>query len=161
MANLDIPSTSSIAPISLSSSPSIRKSFANKLDYLYELSYVPDNSKISSESLPLVNPYHTFTKTPHSLVRPIKTLIKSSLKAPKEYIQASSFSQCQLPATSQVQFITFQIPPELPPQWIAQGYTHIYFDAICLALTYHARKGLPLCARLGLLNTRMKKIPGC
>ena len=92
MANPDIPSNSSVAPFSLTSSPSIRKSSASKLDYLYELSYVPDNNKISSEYLPLINPYHTFTKTPHSLVRSIKTLIKPSLKAPKEYIQASNFS---------------------------------------------------------------------
>ena len=157
MSNPDIPSTSSFASFSITPSPSIRKSSANKLDYLYELSYVPDHSKISSESLPLINPYHTFTKSPHSLVNTIKTLIKPSLKAPKEYIQASSFSQCQLPATSQVQFVTLQIPPELPSQWLAQGYTHIHFGAIRLALTYHARKGLPLCARLGLLDTRMKK----
>ena len=100
----NLPSTSSTAPFSLTSSHSLRKSTANKLDYLYELSYISDTNKISSESLPLINPYHAFTKTPNSLVRSIKTLIKTSLKAPKEYIQASNFSQFQLPATSQVQF---------------------------------------------------------
>ena len=115
MANSHILSTSSLVPFSLTSSPTIRKSSANKLDYLYELSYVPDTNKISPESLPLINPYHTFTKTPHSLVRSIKTLIKPSLKDPKEYIHASNLSQCQLPATFQVQFVTLQIPPELPP----------------------------------------------
>ena len=50
--------------------------------------------------------------------------------------------------------LSIQLEP--PSQWIAQGYTHIHFGAIHLALTYHARKGLPLCARIGLLDTNKK-----
>ena len=53
----------STLPMSLTPSPSIRKSTASKLDYLYKVSYVPDESKITSEELPLINPYHTFTKS--------------------------------------------------------------------------------------------------
>ncbi|KAF4360715.1 hypothetical protein F8388_016502 [Cannabis sativa] len=40
---------------------------------------------------------------------------------------------------------------------MAQGYTHIHFGAIRLALNYHGRKGLPVSARIGLLDTRMRK----
>ncbi|KAF4402876.1 hypothetical protein G4B88_010328 [Cannabis sativa] len=145
------------SPLALTPSPTCCKSTSNKLDFLYELSYVPNENKITSDSLPLLNPYQPFTKTPSSFTRSIKALIKPSFKAPKEYIQASKFSQCQLAPTPEVQFVTLEIPPELPPQWMAQGYTHIHFGAIRLALNYHGRKGLPVSARIGLLDTRMRK----
>ncbi|GMN60041.1 hypothetical protein TIFTF001_029130 [Ficus carica] len=44
-------------------SPSMRKSSASKLDYLYEINYVPDEQKIISEDLPIINPYHAFDPT--------------------------------------------------------------------------------------------------
>uniref|UniRef100_A0A6N2MSN9 Uncharacterized protein n=1 Tax=Salix viminalis TaxID=40686 RepID=A0A6N2MSN9_SALVM len=72
----------------------------------------------------------------------------------KEYVQASSFDQHKIPATSREQFVTLEIPSEFPEQWITQGYTHIHFGAIRLALSYHGRKGLPVAARLALLDTR-------
>jgi hypothetical protein len=72
----------------------------------------------------------------------------------KEYVQASSFDQHKIPATSQEQFVTLEIPSEFLGQWISQGYTHIHFGAIRLALSYHGRKGLPVAARLALLDTR-------
>jgi hypothetical protein len=72
----------------------------------------------------------------------------------KEYVQASSFDQHKIPATSQEQFVTLEILSEFPGQWIFQGYTHIHFGAIRLALSYHGRKGLPVVARLALLDTR-------
>uniref|UniRef100_A0A6N2MSM9 Uncharacterized protein n=1 Tax=Salix viminalis TaxID=40686 RepID=A0A6N2MSM9_SALVM len=72
----------------------------------------------------------------------------------KEYVQASSFDQHKIPATSREQFVTLEISSEFPEQWITQGYTHIHFGAICLALSYHGRKGLPVAARLALLDTR-------
>ncbi|KAF4378007.1 hypothetical protein G4B88_004614 [Cannabis sativa] len=57
----------------------------------------------------------------------------------------------------QEQLVTLQIPPEFPQQWIDQGLTHIHFGAVRLALTHHRRKGLPVCARIILLDTRMRK----
>jgi len=72
----------------------------------------------------------------------------------KEYVQASSFNQHKIPTTSREQFVTLEIPSEFPNQWISQGYTHIHFGAVRLALSYHGQKGLPVAARLALLDTR-------
>ena len=88
------------------------------------------------------------------VIRSIKTLIKQPSRVAKEYVQASSFDQHKIPATSREQFVTLEIPTEFPGQWISQGYTHIHFGAIRLALSYHGRKGLPVAARLALLDTR-------
>ncbi|KAG7572281.1 Viral movement protein, partial [Arabidopsis suecica] len=41
--------------------------------------------------------------------------------------------------------------------WRAHGYTHLHYGAICLALTLHGRKGLPVVARVALLDTRYKE----
>ncbi|KAF4347341.1 hypothetical protein F8388_014373 [Cannabis sativa] len=38
-----------------------------------------------------------------------------------------------------------------------RGLTHIHFGAVRLALTHHERKGLLVCARITLLDTRMRK----
>ena len=88
------------------------------------------------------------------LLSGIKTLIKQPSRVAKEYVQASSFDQHKIPATSREQFVTLEIPSEFLGQWISQGYTHIHFGAIRLALSYHGRKGLPVAARLALLDTR-------
>ncbi|KAJ6855345.1 hypothetical protein NC651_040109 [Populus alba x Populus x berolinensis] len=123
-------------------SPSIRQSTSTKLDYLYEV------------NLPLVNPYHAFVKKSPSVIRNIKTLIKQPSRVAKEYVQASSFDHHKIPATSREQFVTLEIPTEFTGQWISQGYMHIHFGAIRLALSYHGRKGLPIAVRLALLDTR-------
>ena len=73
----------SILPMSLTFSPSIRKSTASKLDYLYEVSYVPDESKITFKKISLINLYHAFTKPTNPLTRSIKSLIKQSPKTVK------------------------------------------------------------------------------
>jgi hypothetical protein len=135
-------------------SPSIRQSTSTKLDYLYEVSLLDDTQKISETYLSLVNPYHAFAKKSPSVIRNIKTLIKQPSRVAKEYVQASSFDQHKIPAISREQFVTLAIPSEFPGQWISQGYTHIHFGAIRLALSYHGRKGLPVAARLALLDTR-------
>ena len=123
--------------------------------------YVSKDCKVTSESLPIINPYHVFLTNSNSLVKSLKAIIETSIRTPIEYNQASSFSQYQLPITLQVQLVTLQIPPEFPSHWIAQGYTHIHFGAIRLTLAYHARKGLPINALIGLLDTRMKKTLTC
>ncbi|PON42240.1 Viral movement protein [Parasponia andersonii] len=70
---------------------------------------------------------------------------------------STKFDQCELPATNKDLYVTLQIPPEFPPQWIDQGFSHIHFGAIRLALTYHGWKGLHVCAKIALLDTRMLK----
>ncbi|PON71893.1 Viral movement protein [Parasponia andersonii] len=146
-----------ISQLSLSPSPSLRKSSASKLEYLYELNYVSEESKITSENLPLINPYHAFTKPSSSFTQSIKSLIKPTPRSTKEYVQSTKFDQCEFPVTNKELYVTLQIPPEFPPQWIDQGFSHIHFGAIRLALTYHGRKGLPVCAKIALLDTRMLK----
>ena len=41
---------------------SLCKSTANRLDYLYEISHVPEDSKISITIFPIVNPNTVFDK---------------------------------------------------------------------------------------------------
>ena len=47
--------------------PSLCRSIANRLDYLYEISYVPKDSKIPVTDFPIVNPYTIFNKPQSSL----------------------------------------------------------------------------------------------
>ncbi|CAL9217700.1 unnamed protein product, partial [Arabidopsis halleri] len=42
-------------------------------------------------------------------------------------------------------------------QWRAHGYTHLHYGAIRLALTFHGRKGLPVVARVALLDIRYRE----
>ena len=41
---------------------SLQKSTANRLDYLYEISHVLEDSKIPITNFPIVNPYTVFDK---------------------------------------------------------------------------------------------------
>ena len=41
---------------------SLRRSTTNRLDYLYEISHVPEDSKIPNIDFPIVNPYTVFDK---------------------------------------------------------------------------------------------------
>ena len=47
--------------------PSLRRSIANRLDYLYEISHVAEDSKIHITDFPIVNPYTIFNKPQSSL----------------------------------------------------------------------------------------------
>jgi len=149
------------APVSLTPSssastpPEFRVSNASKIDYLYEVS-LSDETKISETQLPLMNPYSAFAKptTSFSPIRSIRQLIHQTPKQVKEYVQSSKFDQHPIPATEKEYFVTLQIPPEFPRQWAQQGYTHVHYGAVRLALTFHGRKGLPVVARIALLDTR-------
>lgn len=143
----------SVSSLPLAPSTSSRRSSANKLDYLYEISYLDDENKITSGDLPLINPYHAFAKPTSSITRSIKTLIKHKPSATKEYVQSTRFDQYHLPASPREKFVTLH-QTSLNS---GQGFTHIHFGAVRLALTYHGRKGLPVSARIALLDTRMKK----
>ncbi|GJZ14295.1 hypothetical protein Tco_0549525 [Tanacetum coccineum] len=90
---------------SRSSSSSFRQSSASKIDQLYEISYVPDDSRILVEHL-----------------------------------------------------VSLSLPSDLPRHCLAQGYTHINFGAIMLALTFHGRKGLPVYSRMALLDTSSQSL---
>ena len=53
---------------------SLCKSIANRLDYLYEISHVPEDSKSPITDFPIVNPYTLFDKPQVSFKKSIKKL---------------------------------------------------------------------------------------
>ncbi|KAI9128937.1 hypothetical protein K1719_000420 [Acacia pycnantha] len=48
-------------------------------------------------------------------------------------------------------------PYNLIDKWKSEGYTHLHFGAIRLVLTLHGRKGLPVTAKVALLDSTYKK----
>ncbi|KAH9680012.1 hypothetical protein KPL71_026373 [Citrus sinensis] len=153
-------STSSSPPVTLSSTLSLPKSCSshttNKIENLVEYSYIPESAQISESSYPLLSPYHLY-KRPSSFTRSIRTLISTRRPHPKEYIQSSCLDQCSLQATPAEQYVTLEIPSELISNWKREGYTHLHLGGIRLILTLHGRKGLPVTARLAMLDTRFKQ----
>ncbi|KAH9697702.1 hypothetical protein KPL71_023720 [Citrus sinensis] len=147
-------------PVTLSSTLSLPKSCtshtANKIEHLVEYSYIPESTQISESSYPLLSPYHLY-KRPSSFTRSIRTLISTRRPHPKEYIQSSRLDQCSLQATPAEQYVTLEIPSELISNWKREGYTHLHLGGIRLILTLHGRKGLPVTARIAMLDTRFKQ----
>ncbi|GAV86198.1 MP domain-containing protein [Cephalotus follicularis] len=94
-----------------------------------------------------------FTKPHNSILKSIKSIIQPPTKKVKEYVQATIFDQCHLPATEQVQFVTLEILENLPKHWISEKYTHLHFGPVILALTFHGREGLPITSKIALLDT--------
>ena len=134
---------------------SLRKSTANRLDYLYEISYVPEDSEIPITDFPIVNPYTVFDKPQVSFKKSINKLLGPSQSSTvKEYVQAFKFDQYNIPASKTENFITLALPREFIIPWQKQGHTHLHFGAVRLALTFHGRKGLPVVSRISLLNSR-------
>ncbi|KAH9671284.1 hypothetical protein KPL70_017310 [Citrus sinensis] len=152
--------SSSQTPVQLSSSMSLPKTVTkhttSKLESLVEYSYIPDSVHVNESSLPLVNPYQLYQR-PSRFTRSIRSLISTSRSTPKEYIQSSSLDQCSLQSTSAEQYVTLEISPELISHWKQQRYTHFHLDSVRLILTLHGRKGLPVTARIALLDTRFKQ----
>ena len=134
---------------------SLRKSTANRLDYLYEISHVPEDSKIPITDYLFVNLYTVFDKPQVSFKKSIKKLLGPSQSSTvKEYVQASKFDQYNIPTSETENFITLALPREFVIPWQKQGYTHLHFGAMRLALTFHGRKGLPVVSRISLLDSR-------
>ena len=52
--------------------PSFHTSTTNRLNYLYEISHVPKDSKIPITNFPIVNPYTVFNKPQPSFKKTIK-----------------------------------------------------------------------------------------
>lgn len=84
----------------LTLSSSIRKSTTCKLGYLCIISYIPDETEITFEEVPLINPYHAFTKPPNLFTRSIKSMIKHSPKSVNMSNQLSLINM-NYPVTSQ------------------------------------------------------------
>ena len=99
---------------------SLRKSTANSLDYLYEISHVPEVNKIPITDCPIVNPYTGFDKPQNSFKKNHK---KKKLMGPshpstvKEYVQAFKFDQFNIPASETENFITCALPIKFVIPW--------------------------------------------
>ena len=133
------------------------RSTSNRLDYLYEVSHVPKDSKIPINDFPIVNPYTVFNKPQSSLLKKktIKKYISPHQSSTiKEYVQASKFDQFIIPASDSENFITLAFPREFVILWQKQGYPHLYFGVVRLALAFHGRKGLSSISRISLLDSR-------
>ncbi|KAK2645548.1 hypothetical protein Ddye_020743 [Dipteronia dyeriana] len=55
------------------------------------------------------------------------------------------------------QYVDLEIGQPLIDQWIREGYSHLHIGAIQIVITLHGRKGLPVTARIALLNTIYKQ----
>ncbi|KAH9680081.1 hypothetical protein KPL71_026411 [Citrus sinensis] len=150
--------SSSQNPVQLSSSMCLPKTVTKQLS-IVEYSYFPDSAQVNESSLPLVNPYQLYQRPSRftRFTRSIRSLISPSRSTPKEYIQSSSLDQCSLQSTSAEQYVTLEISPELISHWKQQRYTHFHLGGVRLILTLHGRKGLPVTARIALLDTRFKQ----
>ncbi|GAY66324.1 hypothetical protein CUMW_247810 [Citrus unshiu] len=153
-------SLDNLAPVTLSSTLSLPRScskhLASKIKNLVEYSYVPESAQINESSMPLISPYKLYQRS-NSFTRSIRTLISTKRPALKEYIQSSQLDQCALQASQAEQYVTLEIPADLLTQWKREGYTHLHVGGVRLILTLHGRKGLPITARLALLDTRFKE----
>ncbi|KAH9655632.1 hypothetical protein KPL70_022384 [Citrus sinensis] len=153
-------STLSSPHVTLSSTLSLPRSCTShtthKIKNLAEYSYIPESTQISESSYPLISPYQLY-KRPSSFTRSIRTLISTRRPQPKEYIQSSRLDQCALQATSAEQYVTMEFPSELLSNWKREGYTHLHLGGIRLIFTLYGRKGLPVTARLAMLDTRFKQ----
>lgn len=135
---------------------SVSKTTVSKVDCLYETEVQPEN-QIASISFPILNLYSIFSKHSFSPIKQLNALIQSKPKSVREYVSAFKLDQHFIPAGGQEHFLLLYIPPEFIRQWKSLGYTHIHFGAIRLALTLHGRKGIPMVARMALLDTRFLK----
>lgn len=143
-------------PILLNSSLSlpnnITRTLSSKIENLIEYSQVPEDAQISESSTPLLSPYNIFRRR-RSSIRSIARLITSRRPPEKEFVQSSRMEQCSLVATSEEQYVTIEIPRELIRHWQHEGYTHLHYGAIRLILSLHGRRGLPVSARVSLLDS--------
>ncbi|KAL0287827.1 UNVERIFIED_CONTAM: polyprotein, partial [Sesamum radiatum] len=126
---------------------------SSSVDNLVEYSTIPE-AAIVENTVPLISPYNLYRKR-GSLPQGIRDLIASKKRMnQKEQVISSKMDHCSLPASTKEQYVTLSIPPDFISGWKAEGYTHLHLGAVRLVLSYHGRKGLPVTARIALLDTR-------
>ncbi|KAK2659658.1 hypothetical protein Ddye_006191 [Dipteronia dyeriana] len=92
-----------------------------------------------------------------SLARKINSLIQHRSPPVKKYIQSTALDNCLVLATSAERFVDLQIYQQMIDQWIREGYSHLHIGAVRIILTLHGKKGLPVTARIALLNIIYKQ----
>ena len=141
-SSLDVSTIAARPSFSSPPTPKMKESTSSKYDYFYEITHVKAN-QVEDSYLPLLNPYKAFRRS-SSFTSTVKKIVSPKFQVPKEYILSTKFDQCILPSGPQEHFVTIEIPLEFSSQWIQQGYTHIHFGAVRLALNYHGIKGRPV-----------------
>ncbi|MED6107564.1 hypothetical protein PIB30_015313 [Stylosanthes scabra] len=137
--------------------PSVKKTLSNKIENLVEVTYVPEDSKIPATDFPLINPYSFYHRQKKSTITSIRHLIYRPSTSAKEVIQHANIQQCGLKATTAEQYVTIEIPQALIDNYMAQGFTHLHLGAIRFILTLHARRSLPISAKIALLDITFKE----
>ena len=144
--------------IQISSSLSLnRRSLQSaNIGSLIEYSNIPESSKVEEAIPPIISPYNIYRKRGSfpSGIKSIRQLLKSTTPRMKEYVQASEISQCDIPYSINEQYVTLNIMPEMITQWKAEGYSHLHLGAVRLVLSFQGRKGLPISAKVALLDSR-------
>ncbi|KAI9102936.1 hypothetical protein K1719_023375 [Acacia pycnantha] len=133
----------------------MKRTLASKIENLIEVTHQPD-PPIRNTDLPLLSPYSVYHRN-NTFTSSIRSLIRTRRPDVKEVVQSTRLEQCTLPATPQEQYYTIEISPDLIDQWKSQGYTHLHFGAIRLVLTLHGKKGLPVTAKVALIDSTYKK----
>ncbi|KAI9121239.1 hypothetical protein K1719_008272 [Acacia pycnantha] len=133
----------------------MKRTLASKVENLIEVTHHPD-SPIGDTELPFLSPYSFYHRT-NTFTSSIRTLMRTRRPHAKEVVQSSKLEQYALPAIPQEQYSTIEISLDLIDLWKSQGYTHIHFGAIRLVLSLHGRKGLPVIAKVALLDSTYKK----
>ncbi|KAK2633765.1 hypothetical protein Ddye_028557 [Dipteronia dyeriana] len=99
----------------------------------------------------------TIFKRNKSLARRINFLVQYRSPPVKEYIQSTALDNCLVPTTTVEQYVDLQIDQQMIDQWIREGYSHLHIGAVRIILTLDGRKGLPVTAKIALLNTIYKQ----
>ncbi|KAL0278057.1 UNVERIFIED_CONTAM: polyprotein [Sesamum radiatum] len=138
----------------VASTLSLPKITSSSVDNLVQYSTIPESAIVENTVPPVISPYNLYRKK-GSLPQGIRALIASKKHMnQKEQVHSSKMDHCSLPASTKEQYVTLSIPPDYISGWKAEGYTHLHLGAVRLVLSYHGRKGLPVTARIALLDTR-------
>ncbi|KAK2645918.1 hypothetical protein Ddye_021113 [Dipteronia dyeriana] len=86
-----------------------------------------------------------------------RALVKHRFPPIKEYVQSTALDNCLVLASTAEQYVDLEIGQPLIDQWIKEGYSYLHIVAIRIILILHGRKGLPVTARIALLNTIYKE----
>ncbi|KAK2641171.1 hypothetical protein Ddye_022934 [Dipteronia dyeriana] len=160
MENTDSSTSMALAPVklyfSVSLPPSVRTTQSNKIQNLVEYIHIPESAQINETSLPHLNPYTIFKRN-RSLARRINFLVQHRSPLVKEYAWSTAVDNRLVPTTTAEQYVDHQIDQQMIDHWIREGYSHLHLGAVRITFTLHGRKGLPVTARIALLNTIYKQ----
>ncbi|KAK0572751.1 hypothetical protein LWI29_036671 [Acer saccharum] len=151
------PSTASLGPTRLSSTvslppPTIQRTQSNRIQDLVEYTHIPASAQINETTLPLLNPYNIFKRN-KSLATRLTRLIHTRPLPINEYVQSTGLDKCLISSSPNEQYVTLTIVQDMIDQWLKDGYSHFHIGAVRIILSLHGKKGLPVTARLALLNT--------